>query len=71
MNTPKYSKLDATVESKALVQAYRNRFDVSEKQLVEGILRLAQRHEAQLLSICESLLSEKKPAAVEAVPAAV
>jgi hypothetical protein len=55
---PKFVKIDSTPEDKGLVQKLRNRFDVSEKQLVSALLLLASKHEAQLLEICNTILDD-------------
>jgi len=55
---PKFVKIDATAEDKGLIQKLRNRFDVTEKQLVSALLLLASKHDQQLLDICNTILDD-------------
>lgn len=54
-NLPKFAKLDATAEDKALVQSLRSRFDVTEKSLISALMLLAKNHDAELLKVCTAL----------------
>ena len=56
---PKFAKLDATAEDKALVQSLRSRFDVTEKGLISALLLLAKNHDAELLKVCSVLQEEQ------------
>lgn len=55
---PKFVKIDATAEDKGLIQKLRNRFDVTEKQLVHALLLLASKHDAELLKNCNTILDD-------------
>ena len=55
---PKFVKIDATAEDKGLIQKLRNRFDVTEKQLVHALLLLASNHDAELLKNCITILDD-------------
>jgi hypothetical protein len=56
MNTPKYNKVDATIESKSLIQSLRARLDLTERQTVDALLLLAATHEMELKSIADQIL---------------
>ena len=56
---PKFAKLDATAEDKALVQSLRSRFDVTEKGLISALLLLAKNNDAELLKVCSALQEEQ------------
>ena len=56
---PKFAKLDASAEDKALVQSLRSRFDVTEKNLISALLLLAKNHDGELLNVCSALQEEQ------------
>ena len=62
MSTPKYNKVEVSIESKGLIQNLRKSLKLSEKLTIEAVLIAALADEARLSDIAATLKANSAPA---------